>query len=238
MVCAACGSFGSDSAGADGGGGDAAGGDAGGGDAAGGDAGASVATCPAETCADAGPTCFFDDFATSCRKEISFNSGDIGAPGVVGECKDGKLHVAMIDTLDMTAHLAVDTPDVYDSIRVSTSLAVARWDLGPVLKLTLDGAPVGELDFAVVKTGPSFTLCGVGPADCAPTAFGPTAGEAHRFTFDITSTTVSLSVDCKPLATRNVAVKLVPRATVGVDFGKVDGVAVDGTLDDLSVSFP
>jgi hypothetical protein len=63
------------------------------------------------------------------------------------------------------------------------------------------------------------------------------AGEAHRFTFDITRTDVALSVDCRSLATRPVATKLAAAADLRMAFGKVDANPIDGTLDDLSVSF-
>jgi hypothetical protein len=195
------------------------------------------ATCASETCADAGPSCFFDDFGGACPA-VTFSSGDKGKPGVVGECSGGKLRVAADGTLDMTAHVSHDTPDLYDSIRVSMLLAVAAWDLGPVLSLTLDGAQVAELDFAQTKLGPSFTLCAVSATDCAAESFAAKDGEVHRFTFDIKSGSVALSVDCKPIATRPLDVKLGPRATVAMVFGKNDANAIDATLDELGISFP
>jgi len=221
VACASCGSFGSDSRGADGGLGD----------------GAAASTCAVATCADAGPSCFFTDF-DSCSADI-FNSGDIGTAGVVGECSGGKLRVAADGTLDMTAVLSHDTPDTYDTIRISTSLAIGEWKQGPVMRLGVGGVLVAELDTATVKSGkPSFTLCGDGGVACSAPAFEADRGVSHRFTFDITRTSVSLSIDCVPLATRTVDVVLGPRVAVAVGFGKTDASPIDGTLDDLSISFP
>ena len=217
-----------------------AGGGDGGADGAAADAGDAASACAAETCVGEGPSCFFADFG-SCTPDI-FNSGDWGATGVIGECKGGKLHVAATDTHDMTAVLSHDTPDTYDKIRISTSLAVGQWEEGPVLRVGVDGVLVAELDTVTVKSGrPSFTLCGEvgdGGVACATPAFEPNRGELHRFTFVITRTSVSLSVDCVPLATRMVHVVLGPHVSVAIGFGKVDASPIDGTLDDLSVSFP
>jgi hypothetical protein len=226
LMCAACGSFGADSPAADAG------------VSRGADAGDAAAACPVETCAPTAAFCLFDDFASgTCRKELTFSTGDIGKPGVVGDCKDGRLHVAAAGTLDMIAELTYEAPDIYDSVRLSASLAVVDWDLAQVLRLSLDGALVAELDFAKTASGDSFTLCGAAGADCAAQAFVAPAGEAHRFTFDITRTTVALSVDCKPIASRTVTSTLAPRATFSMAFGKVDADPIDGTIDDLSVSF-
>jgi hypothetical protein len=224
FVLAACGSFKADESGADSG-------------TAAGDAGDAAAACVAETCAGAGPSCFYDDFGSGCSN-VTF-SGDTGND-VAGECKDGKLHVLAKNTLDMTAEITHSTPDTYDSIRISMSLALADWQLGRVLRLTLEGAPVAELDVAKAKSGNlSFTLCGSATSGCAAEAFEAAPAEAHRFTFDVTAKSVSVSVDCKPLAIRTLAVKLGPRANVGVGFGKPDAdPVIDGTLDDLRIAFP
>jgi hypothetical protein len=231
LTCGACGSFGAESAGTDAGADAADAADAG-------DAGDAALSCLPETCAGAGPSCFFDDFEAGCRSEIQF-SGDDGMPTVVGGCAGGRLRVAARNTLDMTAQLSLTAPDTYDSIRVSVGLAVAEWQMGPVLRIGVGGTLLASLDVAKVKSGnPAFSLCGEGGAGCIAPAFEMKAGEVHRFTFDITRTAVTMSVDCKLLATRTVAVTLAARADVGMAFGKVDANPIDGTLDDLSVSFP
>ncbi len=230
LVCAACGSFGSDGMSTA---------DAGVGDAGTGDADA-VAACLAETCPASRSSCLYNDFSV-CGSGVDIRTGDLGRPGVVGECRDGRLHVAADSTYDVTASVSLDGPDIYDSIRISTLLAVAAWDRGAVLKLTLEGAPIGELHFALGAAGHLFSLCSSSSsssgADCAPETFGASAGEAHRFTFELTSTTLTLSVDCKVIAKRGVTVTLAPRAAAGVVFGKNDATAIDATLDDLTISF-
>ncbi len=217
----ACGSFGADDK-ADGGALDGGGGDG-------------AAACLPDPCADAGPSCTLHDFASGCGDSFTF-SGNVGDKGVVGECTGGKAHVAARNTLDSMAELALKTPGQYDAIRVSARIAVTEWDGGRVLTVMLDGVKVGVLQAVQGASGtPRFTLCSQGA--CEQEAFNASGAEEHLFVLDITSASVALSVDCVPVATHPAKTVLNPGAPLLVDFGHPDAMPIDGTLDDLAVSY-
>lgn len=204
-------------------------GDGGAGDAGSTDGGA----CAAESCADAGPSCRSEDFAAGCG---AFELG--GDPkGVVHECTNGKLHIAARDTLDATATLWVDTPLVPFSARVSARIAVTKWDGGRMLRVTLGGTTSGFEVRAVLGAGgnPEFTLCD-STSGCSPLAIASAPGKEHLFVFDLTPGALSVTVDCASAATR-AAIALPVKSELQLEFGKVDADPVDGTLDDVVVSF-
>jgi hypothetical protein len=214
-----CGAFGADSSGADGG-------------AFGADAD-SAAACSSASCADAGDTCVVRDFQ-SCGSEVDFQ-GDITNATVMKECKDGKLHLAAKYTLDIFAELTFTTPDKYEAVHVAALLAVVDWNAGRVLRVSVGGTVVGEIQTTTDAMGRTFSFCSNG--DCGTELFRTKAGEAHQLELDITRTSVALRVDCKPFATRATMVDLGMKTTVSVSFGRLDANPIDGTLDDLRVSY-
>lgn len=224
-LCVACGSFGSSS-----------GGDAGSADAAGDsadDSSDAAPACVAETCAGGEPSCSYFDFQGGCPPGLSF-AGDVS--GVVGECAGGKLHVAGDNTKDITAELNAKTPGAYTSIHVSARIAVMEWDGKRALVVELEGVVVAELDVVIGAAGrPIFHLCNEG--NCLGTGFEAQTGEEHLFVLDITSTSVSLSVDCQPVSTVSRPIVLAPMTSLLVKFGKTDAAPIDGTIDDLAISY-
>ena len=202
----------------------------------GGDGADAAAACVLEPCADAGPSCSVHDFAKGCGSEFGF-SGNTDMPGVIGTCAGGKAHIAADGTLDIIAELAAQTPGQYDAVRVSARIAVKDWDGGRLLTVQIDRQYVVELRAVLAASGrPRFSLCDAS-GTCAAQTFDANADQEHTFVLDITRTSVALSVDCAPLATFNATIGLTPRAGLVVDFGHTDAEPIDGTLDDLSVSF-
>jgi len=228
VACAACGSFGA-----------AESADAGAGEAGLSEAGAgaeAAAACLPDTCADAGPSCSVHDFANGCGNAFGF-VGDTKMAGVVGMCTaEGKARVAADDTLDITAELGATTPGLYESIRVSARIGVKVWDGRRALTIELDRVTIAEIDVVMAPSGrPVFNQCSAG--DCAGQGFEANVGEEHLFAFDITSTSVSLSVDCVPFSTRPANIDLAPMVNLLVKFGHTDAQPIDGTIDDVGISF-
>lgn len=197
-------------------------------DASAADAGA----CASDSCADAGPSCRSEDFAAGCGAfELG---GDVN--GVVRECTDGKLHVAARDTLDAVATLWVDTPLVPYSARVSARIAVKKWDGGRMLRVVLGGTSGFEVRAVLgVDGNPAFKLCD-STSGCSPVAVTSAPGKEHLFVFDMTPGALSVTVDCASAATR-AAIALPVKSSLEVEFGKTDADPIDGTLDDVVVSF-
>ena len=157
--------------------------------------------------------------------------------GVVGECTGGKAHVAADGTLDIRAELAVETPGQYDAVRVSARIAVKDWDGGPALTVQLDRTVIAVIRAVKAASGrPRFSLCDAA-GTCANQTFDANVDEEHTFALDITSASVTLSVDCVSLASYPANISLATRAGLLVDFGHTDAAPIDGTIDDLSVSY-
>jgi hypothetical protein len=190
--------------------------------------------CIAPTCEGAGPSCRSYDFAgPTCPLDWEF-SGNTDLPGVVGDCQSGKLHLAAIDTLDVIATLGLGTPDVEYSMLVSARVAVRDWDGGSVLRLDVAGSSPFALSAEMPPSGnPRFLLCDTGGC---PATFDSTPGAEHLFQFDVTPTGTTATVDCQAFGTTP-AVPLATTAFVTLAFGKVDASPIDGTLDDVVVSF-
>jgi hypothetical protein len=115
---------------------------------------------------------------------------------------------------------------------------VKEWDAGRLLTIQIDRQYVAEIRAVNAASGkPRFSLCDPNGGTCAQQTFDANGDEEHTFVLDITRTSVALSVDCAPLATFQATVGLTPRTGLLVDFGHNDADPIDGTLDDLSVSF-
>jgi hypothetical protein len=93
--------------------------------------------------------------------------------------------------------------------------------------------PVAEVHAAVGAGGATFTVCIAG--SCAAAAGATKLGVESVLTLDITRSAVSLSVDCGPPAMQAATVTF--GTPFAVSFGKTDAESIDGTLDDLVVSF-
>jgi hypothetical protein len=202
---------------------------AGGAQGTGGDAGA----CPAPTCEGQQMECHAYDFAgPACPADWDYVGDPM--PPVVQSCASGKLHVAAQDTLDATAALFLEAPILAYSIHVSARIGVTAWDTGPVLTLQV-GA---QAPFMLVATpAPAndirHDLCHAG--GCTAT-FEAGAGEEHLFELDITTAGTTARVGCNPFGTTP-SVPLPTNATLILEFGHADANPIDGTLDDVVVSF-
>ena len=109
-------------------------------------------------------------------------------------------------------------------------MAAARW------LWTFGPTTIAEVDVAWHPPAGSSSSCAT-PATARGQAFEANMNDEHLFVFDITSSSVSLSVDCVPLDTRPAQITLATRANLTVAFGKADASPIDGTIDDLGVSF-
>lgn len=197
-----------------------------------GDAGDAAAAC--SPCGADGASCILHDFEAGCGS-LTF-SGNTGMAGVVAECAGGKARIAAKNTLDITAELQDQTPGDYQAIHVAARLAVTTWDGGRALTVELDGVVVAELDVVIAASKkPRFSLCNAG--NCAGMPFEAAVGEEHLFAFDITTSSVTATVDCAPLGTRPQPLTMVPSANLVVKFGKVDANAIAGTIDDVAIAY-
>jgi hypothetical protein len=191
-----------------------------------------LATTIAIVAGEGPPSCRSEDFTAGCGAfELS---GD--PSGVIRDCARGKLHVAAKDTLDAVGTLWVDTPLVPFATRISARVAVTAWDGGSMLRITLGAASGFEVRAVLAASGnPQFTLC-ESTSGCSPIAIESAVGREHLFVFDLTADGLSLSVDCTPVLHR-AAIALPVKSSLAVTFGKSDAEPIDGTLDDVVVSF-
>ena len=189
--------------------------------------------CSSASCADAGPSCRSYDFAgPACPADWAF-AGD-GPPAVVGDCMTGKLHVVAADTLDVVSSLTVPGPAGPYAVFVSARIAVQNWDSGDVLQLDVGPETPFELRAKIAPPGnPTFELCtSVG---CSA-SFDSAIGAEHLFQFDVTSSGTTATVDCQPFGATP-AVVLGLSQPITLLFGKADANPIDGTLDDVIISF-
>jgi hypothetical protein len=190
--------------------------------------------CAPPSCAGAGPSCRSYDFAgPACPADWAF-SGE-APPAVTADCVGGKLHVAAASTLDVTSSLELSGPAVAPySIWVAARIAVQQWDGGEVLHLDVGSEMPFELSAKIMPSGdPSFELCT--SVDCRA-SFDSAPGAEHLFQFDVTPSGTTATVDCQPFGTTP-AVVLGTSAPVTLTFGKSEANPIDGTLDDVVVSF-
>lgn len=198
----------------------------------GGAADAAAADCPAPTCADKGTTCREEHFESGCGA-IQLE-GD--PSGTTRECTGGKLHIRAENTLDVFASLTVSTPRVAYSAQASVRMNIVEWDQGDVLAVLVDGKGARIRATPDPKGNVKLSLCAANRTGCADLPIASTLGTEHLYTFDLTPAGISLAVDCKPVATLP-AVPLPTGSSVRVAFGEVDADPIDGTLDDVVVSF-
>jgi hypothetical protein len=226
VACASCGSFGAN---------DGASPDAGPSVDAAVDASDAAPACAPEPCGDGGASCTVHDFSSGCGPSFAF-TGDTSDSDVVGACGAGKARVAAKNTLDVTAELDDQTPGDYQAIHVAARLAVTTWDGGRALTVELDGVVIAELDVVMAASRkPRFNLCNAG--NCAGAGFEANVGEEHLFAFDITTSSVTATVDCTPLGMRPAQIVMKPMANLLVKFGKTDAAPIDGTIDDIAIAY-
>lgn len=193
--------------------------------------------CLPPTCDPSVPSCeTFDFTGDSCPGdwEFSGNTDKAEFPDVIGECENGKIHVACDDTLDIVAELWREVPDESYSIDIAAHIAVQEWDGGRVLALLIDNVPYFELLGDVAPSGRiRYELC---REDYCDASFEAMPGEEHLVQFDVTDGGVQATVDCLPFAMLP-AQDLLMGTWMRLEFGRMNGAPIDGTIDDVLVSF-
>lgn len=193
------------------------------------------ATAPCvETCSGKGPSCTSLSFppGDGCPPSLFF-SGDTK---VTRECIDGRLHLAASGTLDVVAAYAVDVPLVEYATRVGARVAVKSWTPGPLLRIDVSGVPIAEIDAEVSPAGRvRFVACAGAASGCGP-VLELAKGEERLFVVDASKSEIAVFAGCERWTT--LPGKSLPKSgKLTVRFGRTDGDPIDGTLDDLVVSF-
>ena len=203
------------------------------------DAAASVdaaISCGTEACPAGKPSCHFDDFSSGDCPGAWLQKGDIGMSTVVWDCKGGKLHLAADQTKDVWADLAVSVPAATKVIHVSATIAITAWSpKKPVLTVTLGSSSLilfGEMN---VDGNPQLTAC-TANTSCAPPQISSREAP-HVFTLDLAPSGVVTTVDCASPLAPIAGFAIDPSTPLHIVFGTVDGAPIDGTLDDVRVSF-
>jgi hypothetical protein len=192
------------------------------------------ASCTPPTCAGAGPSCRYYDFSAATCPPDWTPSGDVGKPGVVFDC-GGALHVAAKNTLDITESASFATPQSAYAAHVSAVIAITSWNLGPAFVINLAKGSItlyGELS---PKGYPRLHAC-TDVTHCTANFTSSAVGAPHLFAFDLTNDGVAVSVDCTALGKLD-PIPLPVNEKLTVTFGRVDAAPIDGTLDDVRVSF-
>lgn len=197
-------------------------------------------SCEVGACPQATPSCrsySFDgprDRDTSCPGDWTI-SADSDARAT---CADGKLRLAGEGTQDVEARLSVRTPGMLDGVRIAARFTIEAWDGGPWLELIVGEETAGVVRAGTVASGFfRLELCRsrddsdgcVSLAEVAP-------GSEHVIELDVSRDATQVSVDCAAPRTQP---GLAPPASSNVElvFGKVDADPIEGTLDDVVVSF-
>jgi hypothetical protein len=82
-----------------------------------------------------------------------------------------------------------------------------------------------------------YTLCAADGTTCDTAhPFDSAPGAEHFFAFEVDGAKTSLSVDCAAVATLP-GTPLASDRSVTVQFGARDGEPIDGTIDDVVISF-
>ncbi len=192
---------------------------------------AAVGMCAAQQCP---PSCHFDDFSAGHCPGDWKQSGNIGMAGVVWDCTTGKLHLVADNTLDVFADLDVDVPNQTQVIHISATITITSWSpKKPVLTITLGSSTATLFGEMNVKGNPQLVTC-TDNVQCTPTV-ATTRGAPHRFTFDLSSSGVVATVDCADATT--LGGFQLGSSNLHLRFGAADGTPIDGTLDDVQVSF-
>ena len=229
IVVVACGSFGDGSGGGGGDGGTPIDGAATDG-AANGDAAneGDIPGCPAESCV--GRTeCKFYDFETGC--------GDWTAGGDGSVVCNGALRVSATSTKDAEASVTLLTPSEPYSLRLAGRITLTRWDGGRVLVFGFQETPIGIL---IASETPLTNKIEVrfcrSVSDCAPQKLTWDPGSKHQLLVEMSAAEIKLSVDCVAFVTLPGAAPPL-KMPLGIIFGKTDGDPIEGTLDDVVVSY-
>ena len=202
---------------------------------------ADAGTCPRETCdADAGVACWFADFAAPTCPTVDWDYFSEPSVGSSLECGDGALHVIARNTADVEATFGVKTPRVPYGVRIALTLVLNEWDGGRVLAADIGANPAFVL-LAGTGLGRRFALqlcptlsADSGCLDVAGASLEP--GTPHVLAVDITSEATRLSVDCgAPTSLPPIALE--QNADLRLSFGKSDGDPIDGSIDDVKVSW-
>ncbi len=204
----------------------------------GGEGGACITptSCPPDT-----PSCKYYDFSSATCPQDWKPGGDVGMSGVVYECGAGNLHVAAKGTLDVDGDLSVPIPSAdTKTIFVSANLTIKTWIASsiatklPILQLSNGVSRVIVYGDMNVDANVRFTTCPM-VGDCSST-FVSVPDKTHLFQFELTATGVSIAVDCAH-AFSLPAFPVDSAQAFHVVFGTVDGEPIDGTIDDVRVSF-
>lgn len=193
---------------------------------------AGTSTCEAPSCEGAGSSCRSYDFESECPSDWELTGNfDLGA---VGECRQGKVVLAADGTLDVYATLSLESPQLSYAMNVSTRLSFMKWDGERMFALGYGQQDLFRLDGVVTPEGNSrYSLCR--DDECAGTFECP-KGEEHLFQFDLSGEGFAASVDCQPLGSLP-DIELPTTTWLWLELGKRDAHPIEGTLDDVVISF-
>jgi hypothetical protein len=152
-------------------------------------------------------------------------------------CKNGKLLIQASGTLDAQSVLTLPTPSSSYKLRVAGRIVVNDWDGGRLIALGFAETPIGFINAKKTALGNKIELefCH-SASDCFNRKLVVDAGSEHLFLFEISDAQTKLTVDCVPLATLSGSA-LETDDSLSIVFGKNDGEPIDGTLDDVVVSY-
>jgi hypothetical protein len=193
-----------------------------------------LGSCVPPTCEGAGPSCRSYDFAgPDCPADWELNVVPPGS-ATLG-CEPGKLQVKADSTFDAYATLWLDCPtNNPNGIHISARIAVVEWDGGTVLKLDIGSAMPFELSATMKPSGNvDFLLC---DSSSCPWTHESAPNQEHLFQFDVASSGTTATVDCQTFGTTPPA-PLDTSQGASLSFGRADASPIDGTLDDVVVSF-
>lgn len=185
------------------------------------------AGCPAESCVgrEQCESWNFDD----CKGWAT--SGDATAT-----CKNGKLLIVAEGTLDAQAILTLPTPPSVYTLRVAGRIVVNRWDGGRALAFVVAQTAIGVVNARSTTLGNKIELELCDGNACLGRKLVVDPGSEHQFLLEVSSAQTKLTVDCVPFATLGGSA-LPTNSTFSLAFGRVDGNPIDGTLDDVVVSY-
>jgi hypothetical protein len=191
-----------------------------------------AALCLPATCTSAPGSCRAFTFTDAVCPPEWTKSGD---SNTTVECTNGALRIRAANTLDVFASLTLAMPENYSGVRISGRFTLEEWAALRFLQLSVGGTVVAELFAGRPDAGPfviGWCRDDCDEIDSAAIAFAT----PHVFTFDLSTSRVTLSIDCEPIASRPLA-PLSSSAALVLKLGSVDASPLDGVFDDISVAF-
>lgn len=194
-----------------------------------------AAVCSPERCNGRRNCRSYDFEAENCPTDWE-QAGDL-ENNVLMDCVTGKLRVAAGGTLDITASLPLQPLPESTRGRISMLVAADNWDGGPFVRLFHGDTPIVELWARMHADKVVYRWCA--DEECTQgETFEAARREERLVTIELSLVppTISLSVDCTRLGSRQATMELLSTDTKLV-FGHNDASPIDGTLDDVVVSF-